>query len=436
MSEPSQDQILALAARALEDKPSEIPSADIHALVAQYAVRRETFLDTVRQHGSPLYVLETQVLRERAARLSVAFNQAFPVPVRVYYAVKSNNHPLVAQTFLECGLGLDVSSGRELQGAVELGAGDILFSGPGKTEAELAQAVDQADRVTVLLDSFAELQRLESQARQKNTLVTAGVRLTTQPHGLWRKFGIALHQLNDFLAAAESCRHVRLSGLQFHTSWNLTPTAQTDFIKTLGCALRELPAARISRLRFLDMGGGYWPHQGEWLQAAGTPAGALQKLLTPASLDTRRRYVLPGTPIESFAQTLSRAVREHLLDLADFTIYLEPGRWLCNDGMHLLMTVVDQKAPDLVITDAGTNAIGWERFETDYIPVINLTRPALTEIVCDIHGCLCTPHDIWGYSCWGKDIRAGDILLVPLQGAYTYSLRQDFIKPLPQTAVL
>jgi diaminopimelate decarboxylase len=114
----------------------------------------------------------------------------------------------------------------------------------------------------------------------------------------------------------------------------------------------------------------------------------------------------------------------------------EPGRWLCNDAMHLLLTVVDKKASDLVVTDAGTNAIGWERFETDYFPVINLSRPEAIEHECYVLGSLCTPHDVWGYSYWGKDIQPGDILMIPTQGAYTYSLRQEFIKPLPEVMML
>ena len=104
--------------------------------------------------------------------------------------------------------------------------------------------------------------------------------------------------------------------------------------------------------------------------------------------------------------------------------------------MHLILSVVDKKAPDLVITDAGTNAIGWERFETDYFPVLNLTRPLTRERDCLILGALCTPHDVWGYSYWGEDIRPGDILMIPTQGAYTYSLRQHFIKPLPRVVTV
>ena len=46
--------------------------------------------------------------------------------------------------------------------------------------------------------------------------------------------------------------------------------------------------------------------------------------------------------------------------------------------------------------------------ETDYFPVVNLTRPALEEKPCHILGSLCTPHDVWGYAYWGDDILPGE----------------------------
>jgi diaminopimelate decarboxylase len=98
--------------------------------------------------------------------------------------------------------------------------------------------------------------------------------------------------------------------------------------------------------------------------------------------------------------------------------------------------VVDKKEAEMVITDAGTNAVGWERFESDYFPVLNLTRPSLTEKKCNILGSLCTPHDIWGTQYFGHGIEQGDVLMIPTQGAYTYSLRQDFIKPLPKVVAI
>jgi diaminopimelate decarboxylase len=82
------------------------------------------------------------------------------------------------------------------------------------------------------------------------------------------------------------------------------------------------------------------------------------------------------------------------------------------------------------------NAVGWERFETEFSPVINLSRPDTIEHKSLVMGSLCTPHDVWGYGYFGQRIEVGDVLLIPQQGAYTYSLRQEFIKPLPKVVCI
>jgi diaminopimelate decarboxylase len=170
----------------------------------------------------------------------------------------------------------------------------------------------------------------------------------------------------------------------------------------------------------MDLGGGFWPRPGEWLCSGEKGIPTLHEAAT----------------IERFARELAKALERSVFPHVACRIWLEPGRWLCNDAMHLLVTVVDRKDPDLVITDGGTHAIGWERFEHDYFPVINLTRPDISEQECLILGSLCTPHDVWGKTYCGSDIQVGDVLLIPNQGAYTYGLRQGFIKPLPQSVVL
>jgi diaminopimelate decarboxylase len=337
---------------------------------------------------------------------------------RFYFAVKSNNHPVVAKTVLESDFGLDVSSGKELKMSLDLGAEDILFTGPGKTSNELILAVENSEKVTILIDSFHELHALEKIAASKKALIKAGVRLSTNTTGLWRKFGIALDDLPEFFKQAENCPHINIQGLQFHTSWNLSPKAQTDFISLLGKELATYPAFILKKIQFVDIGGGYWPLPGEWLHGESVP------------------YYHPATSIETFAEQLSQAIYRHLDFLLPCRIYFEPGRWICNDSMHLMMSVVDKKAPDLVITDSGINAIGWERFEKDYFPILNLTRPSLTEKPCNICGSLCTPHDLFGFSYFGEDICIGDVLLIPCQGAYTYSLKQDFIKPTPKVVTI
>ncbi|MDA1088623.1 MAG: alanine racemase [Verrucomicrobia bacterium] len=418
-AEPTDGRTPALSAEELSD------------CVAEFLARRDFFLDTCREHGSPLYVLERDVLATRAGQFLSAFRGTLP-DVRVYFAMKSNNHPLVSRTLVESGLGLDVSSGLELQAALDAGSEDIIFSGPGKVPDELALAAANADRVTVLLDSTAELGRLQAVAARMDARLRAGVRVTTASHGIWRKFGIPLPDLPDFLARARTDTHVDVRGVQSHLSWNMDPDRQVSFIRELGAVLERLPVELQRMVEFVDLGGGFWPAQGDWLQQAGTPEGHAPFGHSDAPDLPLVHYKVPATDIGTFASALARTLEEHIFPHTRCRIFLEPGRWICNDAMHLLMTVVDKKAEDLVITDAGTNAVGWERFETDFFPVINLSRPSTTERECLVAGSLCTPHDLWGYSYHGSGIEEGDVLLVPQQGAYAYSLRQNFIKPLPQ----
>ncbi|MEW5993307.1 MAG: decarboxylase [Candidatus Zixiibacteriota bacterium] len=429
---------LGFLMRAADLLNRQVPRLDDHELrrfVRSILDRRNTFLSVVEKEGSPLYVTDTETLKRRARQFREAFLAVLP-DIRVYYALKSNSHPAITTTLVREGLGLDVSSGLELNVALSCGARDIVFSGPGKRIDELKLAVDNAAHVTVLIDSLGELRKLEQIANQSRTSVRAGVRLTTHESGIWKKFGIRLDRLSDFFDEARKYGRVDLCGLQFHISWNLNAESQVVFIARLGAELRRLARKHLERIRFIDVGGGFWPEDGEWLQPAATPLGMLRTALADTEISGRDHYRRPACSISDFAHHISAALRNQLPEDFNGTICLEPGRWLCNDAMHILLTVADVKSADVVITDGGTNAVGWERFETDYFPVINLSRPGLHEHECLVAGSLCTPHDLWGYSYFGESIHEGDVLVVPNQGAYTYSLRQEFIKPLPKCVKL
>ncbi|WP_244154356.1 diaminopimelate decarboxylase family protein [Desulfospira joergensenii] len=389
--------------------------SSIETVLASSIQKKKTYLEAVKSHGSPLYILEPEVLAQKARQFKNAFESELS-KIKCYFAMKSNNMPLISGILVQNGFGIDVSSGLELAAALSINAEDIVFSGPGKTEKELLMAIENSSKTTLLLDSFGELKRLEKLVHDLDRPLAVGVRLNNNPTGLWRKFGIPLSRLSDFYNEAKAIPNICFKGLQFHSSWNLEPDRQIEFIEILGTHLKTMPEDFLNALEFIDIGGGYWPPQGEWL----------------VSENPLEHYALPAQSIESFAGRLAQALKSNILHRVDCTICLEPGRWICNDAMHLLIQVIDKKEEDLVITDAGTNTIGWERFESDYFPVINLSNFENRERPCHILGSLCTPHDVWGYAYFGKSISEGDILMIPMQGAYTYSLRQQFIKPLPR----
>jgi diaminopimelate decarboxylase len=411
-----------------------LPPEETERLARFWFGRREELLRALEGTPSPAYLLEPEVLRERARRFRRTF-EARLEDCAFYYALKCNDRPEVARILLEAGYGLDVSGGRELDLALRLGAEDLIFSGPGKTGEELALAAEHSRRVTVLLDGFGELERLDRAAAAGDTEIRAGVRLSTDPSGLWGKFGIPPESLPAFLREARRHPRVRLSGLQFHTSWNRSPRAQLDFLRILEPILAAVPPEELPRLEFLDVGGGYWPEWGEWLReepAAGSPSEDSSPA-DPSPLDHR---LLPAAPLEDYAEALAGAIPRSLGRLWPCGVRFEPGRWICDPALHLRLTVVDRKGPDLAIVDGGINAIGWDRFETDYCPILNLTRPSLRERPFRILGSLCTPHDLFGLSCFGEDLLPGDALLIPRQGAYTLSLAQSFIKGVPPVVEL
>jgi diaminopimelate decarboxylase len=185
----------------------------------------------------------------------------------------------------------------------------------------------------------------------------------------------------------------------------------------------------LKSLKFLDIGGGFWPEEGEWLNSQNTLWGRGIQIVDPGYEFGPEHYYRKACSIEEFAVQISEAVLQMGPPLNSLEIWMEPGRWLSHSAMHILLRVVDRKGEDTVITDGGTNLLGWERPLSEFVPLINLSRPSLTECRVRVFGSLCTPLDIWGYSVFGDDVRVGDILVIPDQGAYTYSLRQSFIKP-------
>ncbi|MFH1124612.1 MAG: decarboxylase, partial [Pseudomonadota bacterium] len=331
------------------------------------------------------------------------------------------------------GLGLDVSSGLELSLALSLGCRKIIFSGPGKTDEELTLALRNRSSVTILLDSGGELDRISRLAKgteEREGSIRVGIRIRGRHHGIWDKFGVPLDDLGALLTRAIASPVVKAEGFQFHTSWNRDPGPQIEMIKTISSYLKTKVPRDIRRsLKFLDIGGGYWPERGEWLNPQNTFRGKLVQVFEPHYPFRHRHYYLKSKPLDHFVRAISRAIALEGEPLNRLEIWMEPGRWISTPAMHILLTVIDKKDEGMVITDGGINLLGWERPLSEFIPVINLTRPSLEEMPVRIFGSLCTPLDIWGTSLFGRGILPGDVLLIPDQGSYTYGLRQSFIKP-------
>lgn len=426
-------QIASVFLKALKNRAKALPVAMLRAYIQSMLEKRNFLLESAERFGTPQYLFDEPAMAHSLRRFHGVFSRRLE-RLRLFYAVKSNAFPDLCKHVSDAGHGLDVSSGLELALALSTGCRSIVFSGPGKTDDELRFALSHRDRVTLLMDSMNEMDRISKLVKDQGMSQAAakvGIRIRGRHHGMWNKFGIPLDELGAFLQKAQQAHGLQLQGLQFHTSWNRDPQAHVEMIRALGANLRKMPSqARWGELRFLDIGGGYWPERGEWLNPQNTLLGKLLLLFHADHVLKNRHFYLEAKTLDVFAAEISRAVSLQGKPLTDLEIWMEPGRWISTPAMHILLKVVDRKDGAMVITDGGINLLGWERPLTEFIPVINLSRPSLKEIPVRAFGSLCTPLDIWGTSCFGREVLPGDILLIPDQGSYTYSMRQSFIKPI------
>jgi diaminopimelate decarboxylase len=421
-----------LFSKLLASRASVLAPDLIHTYLRSMLKKRDVLLESVRRFSTPQYFFDEPALAASLSRFQEVFSKHLE-QFRIFYAVKSNSFPGLCKHVSDAGHGLDVSSGVELTMALSLGCRNILFSGPAKTEAERNLAIQNRDKVILLMDSAGEMERVAGLVGDSNlgdVPLKIGFRLRGQHHGIWGKFGIPPERFPDLFTRALTVRGLDPRGIQFHTSWNMGPVAQVKMIERVGACVKALPKSAQSRLKFLDIGGGYWPERGEWLNPQNTMSGKLLQILEPDFEFKPRHYYHPARPLEDFAREISAALRSQGKPLSDLEIFMEPGRWLSTPAMHVLIKVVDNKEATVVIADGGINLLGWERPLFEFTPLLNLTRPSLSEFPVRVFGNLCTPMDIWGTTLFGEGVENGDILLVPDQGSYTYSLRQSFIKPI------
>jgi diaminopimelate decarboxylase len=424
----------ALIERLLAEAPAARTGSLDH-VVRRALERRGEMLALAERRATPCYVFDEGAFDAALAAFSGAFSLHVPRH-RPFYAVKSNHHSLVVRAAVRAGFGLDVSSGRELVQALRGKAERILFSGPAKSEADLELAVQHTRRVVVNLDSFRELALLGRVAHRQGKGIAAGVRIHTGHHGAWSKFGIPLAELPRFWREARGHAGVLLAGIQSHLSWTHDPAPYGRVIDEVAACLRDdfTPEER-ARVRFYDFGGGYRPHQIEGQYPGELPLGELigvaDRQFGEESRFQAPFYLQETTPLEEYARQIGQALKRHLVPLVDCDFYSEPGRIVSSAAMHLLLRVADKKGLDLVIVDGGIHMVGWERYLHIYAPIVNLTRPALTEIPVRVCGSLCDPEDVFGRFVYCESIEEGDVLLVPNQGAYTYATAQSFIRDVP-----
>lgn len=180
--------------------------------------------------GTPFYCYSTATL-ERHYRV---FAEAFAgVPTLVCYAMKANSNQSVLRTLAKLGAGADVVSGGELKRARAAGIPPqkILFSGIGKTEAELRQALAE-DILCINVESEPELELLSKLASETGRTARISVRINPDVDAKTHakistgksenKFGIPLSRAREVYARAAKLPGIKVTGADMHIGSQIT----------------------------------------------------------------------------------------------------------------------------------------------------------------------------------------------------------------------
>ena len=276
--------------------------------------------DIARRFGTPCYVYSRALIEENFGRFSGALAGR---PALIAYSVKANSNLAVLALMARLGAGFDIVSGGELARVLAAG-GDprkILFSGIGKSEAEIEQAL-RAGILCLNIESEAELDRVDAIAARLGTRAPVAFRVNpdvdarTHPYistGLKDdKFGIAYADAERLYREAARRPSILIAGIGCHIGSQLTSAAPFVDAATRILAL----AARLERdgiaLEHIDLGGGFGiryndespPPIDQFLEGAlGVLAGRKETLIVDPGraivgeaglLLTRIEYVKPG----------------------------------------------------------------------------------------------------------------------------------------------
>ncbi|MBG7704682.1 alanine racemase [Streptomyces sp. MC1] len=379
---------------------------------------------------TPAYIYDLAAVRHNHASLRAAL----PEESTLYYSLKANPHPLLLAELRQCGARAEVCSTGELSAAVEAGwpAGQILYTGPGKRDAELAQALDQG----VLLfsvDTPHALDQLDRLADERGVRARALLRVNDdQPApgqglamtGVPSQFGAdtswILAQPERFGPRA----HADVVGLHLYMGTNLTrgDDLLEQFTRSVGTARRltEALSPYGMRLEVLDLGGGF-----------GAPFAVTGDTVDVSMLRSRLTSLLDQeVPGRRRGET---------------EVVFESGRYLVGTAGTLVTSVLDVKRShgrDVVVLESGINHLGGMSGLRRLPPLQpHLITSGTTDrdgsLRALVTGPLCTPLDVWARNAYLPALRPGDRVAVPNTGAYgLYASLVAFLgHPLPAEAV-
>ena len=361
-----------------------------------------------REHGTPLFVYsQAAILAALAAyQRGLAGRKHL-----ICYAMKANSSLAILQTVVRAGCGLDIVSGGELERAIAVGVDParVIFSGVGKTRAEMRQAL-RLGIGCFNVESRAELDVLDEVAQEMDVRAPVSVRVNpnvdakTHPYistGLkGNKFGIAHEDVVATYRHAAGCAGLRVVGIDCHIGSQITQSGPyLDAMDRILDLVQCIEAEGIA-IEHIDFGGGLGiDYQGD----------------APPEADALWNQLLQKLDARGFG---------------DRTIFIEPGRSLVGNAGACITEVLYLKPGEhknFLIVDAAMNDLPRPALYEAFHRIVPLAAPreGVADTTWDVVGPVCESGD------WiGRDralaVQAGDFLAVLSAGAYCMSMASNY----------
>lgn len=339
----------------------------------------------------------------------------------LHFACKANNNPTLLKFFLDRGAGLDVVSGGELAHGLKVGfeTSNIVFSGVGKSDEELRQAVE-SNCGLINLESRSELQRLSKISRSLNKNAIVGIRVNpdvdpkTHPYiatGLEEhKFGVDFEEARSLFHELKTLPSLQLKSLSIHIGSQLLDLSPIDVaIKKTLALYPELYSLGLKPTA-IDVGGGLGV---PYTQPDQCPDFETYGRILRSGLSELKRIVGPGA-----------------------TLHSECGRALIAQSSCIVTRVVTlkkSKRKKFVIVDASMSELLRPSLYQAHHEIVSCQANPTNLDIFDVAGPVCESADVLGRDrTLAADIKEGDLVRIETTGAYGRVMSNTYnMRPLP-----
>ena len=357
--------------------------------------------------GTPVYVYSRATLERHAQVFRDALKD---IPRKhIAFAIKCNPNLGVLRVLARQGYGADVVSGGELERALAAGmaAEDIVFSGVGKTRAELALGLDRGigqfniehEPEGIALAEIALARETTAPAVLRvNPDVDAGTHAKISTGKAENKFGVGIDAAPEIFGRLSGLPGLNLRGIAVHIGSQLTSLAPFEAaFKRVGQLVADLRAAGHS-ITHVDLGGGL-----------GVPYRAGDNILPPSPAD--------------YGAMVARVTRDW-----DVTLMFEPGRVIAGNSGVLLTEILWVKPGanhPFVIVDAAMNDLArpalydaWHDFAA--------VKPSGETMTASIVGPVCETGDTFARDRLIDKVESGDLAVFRSAGAYGATMASTY----------